>query len=69
MDDDLKLQAKFPKYSPKQGNSTQEIQVNDKTVIPVPKIPRPPNAFMIFANEWRKKLAVEHQGNNLFYKF
>lgn len=25
-------------------------------------IPKPPNAFMIFANEWRKKLAVEHPG-------
>ncbi|KAJ9584428.1 hypothetical protein L9F63_021228, partial [Diploptera punctata] len=26
---------------------------------PRQKIPRPPNAFMLFANEWRKKLAVE----------
>lgn len=26
------------------------------------EIPRPPNAFMIFTNEWRKKLAVEHPG-------
>ncbi|XP_046665081.1 uncharacterized protein LOC124357378 isoform X2 [Homalodisca vitripennis] len=24
------------------------------------KIPRPPNAFMIFANEWRKQLAQQH---------
>ena len=24
------------------------------------KIPRPANAFMLFANEWRKKLAVEN---------
>ncbi|XP_034250048.1 longitudinals lacking protein, isoforms A/B/D/L-like isoform X2 [Thrips palmi] len=24
------------------------------------RIPRPPNAFMIFANEWRKKLALEN---------
>ncbi|EFA01747.1 protein bric-a-brac 1 [Tribolium castaneum] len=24
------------------------------------RIPRPPNAFMIFATQWRKKLAVEH---------
>lgn len=24
------------------------------------KIPRPPNAFMIFANEWRRKLAYDH---------
>ena len=24
------------------------------------KIPRPPNAFMIFANEWRRKLAFQH---------
>ncbi|XP_023020998.2 uncharacterized protein isoform X1 [Leptinotarsa decemlineata] len=28
------------------------------------KIPRPANAFMIFANEWRKKLSVEHPGDN-----
>ncbi|KAG5898631.1 hypothetical protein JTB14_021005 [Gonioctena quinquepunctata] len=27
-------------------------------------IPRPANAFMIFATEWRKKLAVEHPGDN-----
>ncbi|KAJ8669018.1 hypothetical protein QAD02_000277 [Eretmocerus hayati] len=29
------------------------------------KIPRPANAFMLFANEWRKKLAVEnpHESN------
>lgn len=26
------------------------------------KIPRPPNAFMIFANEWRKKLAIKNPG-------
>lgn len=25
-------------------------------------IPKPPHAFMIFANEWRKKLTVEHPG-------
>ena len=25
-----------------------------------PKIPRPPNAFMLFANEWRKKLALQY---------
>lgn len=25
------------------------------------RIPRPPNAFMIFANEWRKKLALENK--------
>lgn len=24
------------------------------------KIPRPPNAFMIFANEWRRRLATEN---------
>lgn len=27
---------------------------------PKEKIPRPPNAFMIFANEWRRKLATQH---------
>jgi len=26
---------------------------------PKEKIPRPPNAFMIFANEWRRKLAIQ----------
>ncbi|XP_071452772.1 protein bric-a-brac 1-like [Hetaerina americana] len=26
------------------------------------KIPRPPNAFMVFANEWRRKLALVHHG-------
>lgn len=26
------------------------------------EIPRPPNAFMIFATEWRKKIVVEHPG-------
>ncbi len=26
---------------------------------PKEKIPRPPNAFMIFANEWRRKLATQ----------
>ncbi|XP_046394218.1 broad-complex core protein isoforms 1/2/3/4/5-like isoform X2 [Ischnura elegans] len=26
------------------------------------KIPRPPNAFMVFANEWRRKLAILHHG-------
>lgn len=26
----------------------------------VTKVPRPPNAFMIFANEWRRKLASEY---------
>jgi hypothetical protein len=23
------------------------------------KIPRPPNSFMIFANEWRRQLAIQ----------
>lgn len=30
------------------------------------EIPKPPNAFMIFANEWRKKLVVEHPGKTFF---
>lgn len=29
-------------------------------IIERPKIPRPPNAFMIFANEWRKKLCNQY---------
>ncbi|KAF2905979.1 hypothetical protein ILUMI_00210 [Ignelater luminosus] len=58
-----KSDAKVLKLLSKHGNSSQDIQVDDKTV-PGPKIPRPPNAFMIFANEWRKKLAVEHQGES-----
>jgi hypothetical protein len=28
------------------------------------KIPRPPNAFLIFANEWRSKLAVQYTLDN-----
>ncbi|KAF4528574.1 hypothetical protein B566_EDAN015721 [Ephemera danica] len=28
------------------------------------KIPRPPNAFMVFANEWRRKLAFQHPSEN-----
>lgn len=32
----------------------------------ISEIPRPPNAFMIFAAEWRKKLAVEHPGKIFF---
>lgn len=31
-------------------------------IVEVSKIPRPPNAFMIFANEWRRKIADEHPG-------
>lgn len=31
------------------------------------EIPKPPNAFMIFATEWRKKLAVEHPGKIYFF--
>jgi hypothetical protein len=30
----------------------------------VSKIPRPPNAFLIFANEWRSKLAVQYTSDN-----
>lgn len=31
------------------------------------KIPRPPNAFMIFANEWRRKLAFQHPCKYYFF--
>jgi hypothetical protein len=30
----------------------------------VSKIPRPPNAFLMFANEWRSKLAVQYTSDN-----
>lgn len=30
------------------------------------EMPRPPNAFMIFATEMRKKLAVEHPGKKSY---
>lgn len=35
-------------------SNNSELKIYD-----VSKIPRPPNAFMIFANEWRKKIAEE----------
>ncbi|XP_067000729.2 uncharacterized protein [Anabrus simplex] len=38
----------------------QRKQVNQWLRKRTGKIPRPPNAFMIFANEWRRKLAFQH---------
>ena len=41
------------------GRKSNSIVVGD----PAPgkqKIPRPANAFMLFANEWRKRLAIEN---------
>lgn len=38
-------------------NSSQSKVANSTTKL---KIPRPPNAFMLFANEWRKKLATQN---------
>ncbi|XP_046747755.1 uncharacterized protein LOC124412148 isoform X2 [Diprion similis] len=35
------------------------VIVRDKARVP-DKIPRPPNAFMIFANEWRRKMAFKY---------
>lgn len=37
-----------------------DAEITNKDVLS--EIPKPPNAFMIFAAEWRKKLAVEHPG-------
>lgn len=33
---------------------------SDPVLLGSEKIPRPPNAFMIFANEWRKRLALQY---------
>lgn len=42
---------------------SQELANNRPTKVEVKNsIPKPPHAFMIFANEWRKKLTVEHPG-------
>lgn len=54
--------------SPKAGSSDSHSELNSSHVQdnnwPKSKscyrIPRPPNAFMIFANEWRRKLAYQH---------
>ncbi|XP_046488187.1 uncharacterized protein [Neodiprion pinetum] len=35
------------------------VIIRDKARVP-DKIPRPPNAFMIFANEWRRKMAFKY---------
>ncbi|XP_059488328.1 transcription factor SOX-30-like [Neocloeon triangulifer] len=42
------------KGRPKRGEMSEE------SVAGAGKIRRPPNAFMVFANEWRRKLAVEN---------
>lgn len=48
------------------GNKVYPVPVNidslsTRSVILQPKqrIPRPPNAFMLFANDWRRKLALQ----------
>lgn len=45
--------------SPKLSHSSGSIFMDPKTMEPV-KVPRPPNAFMLFARQWRKKLATEN---------
>ena len=61
---------------PRKGENSNYVQVQVHRQIPIhrkhtagkssnnapgkPKIPRPANAFMLFANEWRKKLALEN---------
>ncbi|XP_015599344.1 kelch-like protein 4 [Cephus cinctus] len=43
----------------KSKSGQKAIIVPEKMQMPR-KIPRPPNAFMLFANEWRRKLAFEY---------
>ncbi|KAK7869961.1 hypothetical protein R5R35_013735 [Gryllus longicercus] len=44
-----------------QGAEDREsLQFAQNSLQQRPKIPRPPNAFMLFANEWRKKLAMQY---------
>ncbi|KAK6641994.1 hypothetical protein RUM44_013717 [Polyplax serrata] len=64
MNDNVKMLAR--RKCMLQPERRQKAENNEyHTVIvhePEAKIPRPPNAFMIFANEWRKKVA--HKFNN-----
>ncbi|XP_063903417.1 transcription factor Sox-7-like isoform X2 [Zophobas morio] len=61
---DTKMIEKFSPSSPVDDRDTK----NEKNMLSsssvsgkdVSRVPRPPNAFMIFANQWRKKLAVEY---------
>lgn len=55
------------------GTSTQSnLDLEESDCRPVPKIgsgvstkiPRPPNAFLIFANLWRRKLAISNPEEN-----
>ncbi|XP_048511226.1 uncharacterized protein LOC105682886 isoform X5 [Athalia rosae] len=46
------------------GKSSQKTIVTTEKVQVASKIPRPPNAFMIFANEWRRKIAFQYPNEN-----
>lgn len=60
--------AKVEKQETDIMDDTQQL-TDTKTKDNKSDIPRPPNAFMIFATEWRKKLAVEHPGRKPFITF
>ncbi|XP_068907841.1 protein jim lovell-like isoform X3 [Tenebrio molitor] len=50
--------------SPAEAKKKNVKQPTPDTSQDATRIPRPPNAFMIFANQWRKKLAVEYPNDS-----
>ncbi|XP_044012886.1 protein tramtrack, alpha isoform-like isoform X2 [Aphidius gifuensis] len=53
---------------PKKNIEKKKTKTNQPKIISdtnfTEKIRRPPNAFMVFANEWRRKLAFKYPGNS-----